>query len=666
MNTHLCAALARALPFVVAGAVAAGSEVRAGVAESWDTAKAAKLGHWRAALRLAESTPERVAAGLRSSTAGEIYEFTAGERITSLSLVGRIDLRTDRSLARVVLVDAEGREHLVYEAYPLLVDRKSLNVRDACEETCLLDSVVPRSLRLDLVDASVSIDEVRLGRAAGGPGEDALALRHTIRKAQHDAKLARLKEQIGARQLGWDAGQTTVSPWTFEEKRRLFLGGVVPNLQGAEYYRGGVFEVGSGSRATVSAVTQGAGLVEAFDWRSRHGANDPDSPYFDDDPLGSGWMTSVKNQDGCGSCWAFAATGATEALVNLYFNDHLDLDLSEQDALSCGGAGTCAGGWPGMTLNYYSQAGVVDEACFPYVAMDVPCDRCANPEQLIRIDGQVPFPQSWPPRSSDLKQMILDYGPLSGGIYSWRHAMPLVGWRSDPADGSPIWIFKNSWGDWGENGYGYLKVDMYDIGWTHALRHPVTSAVPYAIRCRDEDGDGFYNWGVSWSRPASCPQEASPERDCDDSDAEAGPFDGGGSCALVAHVDVRPGSCPNPLNRTSKGVLPVAIVGTKRLPVSRIDVSSITLEGVAPTRHETADVATPYDPPTGRTRAKDCSDSGGDGVVDLMLKFETEKISRALAGATRGDVVPLRLRARLKARYGARALFGEDVVVIVK
>jgi hypothetical protein len=250
MNRHLCAAW-RGPPIVVAGAVAAGSEVRAGVAESWDAAKAAKLGHWRAALRLAESTPERVAAGLRSSTAGEIYEFTAGERITSLSLVGRIDLRTDRRLARVVLVDAEGREHLVYEAYPLLVDRKSLNVRDACEETCLLDSVVPRSLRLDLVDASVSIDEVRLGRAAGGPGEDALALRHTIRKAQHDAKLARLKEQIRARGLAWQAGQTTVSPWTFEEKRRLFLGGVVPNLQGAEYYRGGVFEVGSGSTATV-------------------------------------------------------------------------------------------------------------------------------------------------------------------------------------------------------------------------------------------------------------------------------------------------------------------------------------------------------------------------------------------------------------------------------
>ncbi len=523
---------------------------------------------------------------------------------------------------------------------------------------------MPRSLRLDLVDASVSIDEVRLGR--GGPDESAPALRKAMQKAQHDARLARLKEQIHARKLGWRAGQTTVSPWTFQEKRRLFLGGIVPNLQGAEYYRGGVFAVPSTAGPTATVATESSGLVAEFDWRSRHGANGPRSPYYDGDPLGSGWMTSIKNQDGCGSCWAFAATGATEAVVNLYFNDHIDLDLSEQDALSCAGAGSCAGGWPGMTLDYYAQAGVVDEACFPYVATDVPCDKCADPEQVIRIAGQVPFPQSWPPSEGELKRMILDYGPLSGGIYSWSHAMALVGWRSDPADGSPIWIFKNSWGDWGENGYGYLKVDMYDIGWTHALKQPVSSAVPYAIRCRDEDGDSFYNWGISWTRPDTCPEEAPAERDCDDSDAAAGPFGPGGACQGFVHVDVRPGSCPNLLNRTSRGVLPVAIVGTKGLPVVRIDVASITLEGVAPVAHATGDVATPYDPAIGRTGAKDCSDAGGDGVADLLLKFETEPIAKALSGAARGDVVPLRLRARLKPKYGAGALFGEDVVVVVK
>ena len=109
-------------------------------------------------------------------------------------------------------------------------------------------------------------------------------------------------------------------------------------------------------------------LTESFDWRNRHGANDPDSPYYDGDPTGSGWITSVKNQRGCGSCWAFAATGATEALANIYFNEHIDLDLSEQEALSCSGAGSCKGGLPGKTLDYYTSDGVVDEACFPYTA----------------------------------------------------------------------------------------------------------------------------------------------------------------------------------------------------------------------------------------------------------------------------------------------------------
>jgi hypothetical protein len=661
MRTRLSAVALGVLPLLAAWTAA--PPLRAATAESWEKDKAAKLGHWRTQMGLAEPVSERLVLDRTSAARGEIHRFANTDPITSLSLTARIDLRADDSLARVILVDAAGREHLVYEVYPLLVEGRSVRVEDACEETCLLDPVAPQALRLDLVDATVSVEEVRLVRAAG-PSLETPSLRKAIKKAQHDAKLERLREAIASRKLAWRAGETTISPWMHEEKRRLFMGGVVPNLQGAEYYRGGVFTIGRPG-ADAAAATADAGLVDAFDWRSRHGANDPGSPYYDGDPLGSGWMTSVKNQLGCGSCWAFAATGATEALANLYFNEHLDLDLSEQDALSCSGAGSCGGGWPGMTLDYYTQVGVVDEACFPYVAWDQPCEKCPSPQELVQIAGQVPFPRSWPPTETDLKTMILDYGPLSGGIYSWGHAMALVGYRRD-ADGLTVWIFKNSWGDWGENGYAYVRVPMDDIGWTHALLQPVSATTSYGISCRDEDRDGFYNWGLSPDAPLSCPPQSALEKDCDDSNGRIGPFDRGGRCSKAVHVDVKPGSCPNKLNRKQKGHLQVAIAGTKGFSVKRIDPSSVRLEGVAPTCRTYKDVARPYDPATGKTRARQCTDARRDGRVDLLLKFDNRAIGRALANAEKGDVVPVRLRARLKASHGGGLLVGEDVLLIVK
>ena len=54
-----------------------------------------------------------------------------------------------------------------------------------------------------------------------------------------------------------------------------------------------------------------------------------------------GYVSSVKNQGNCGSCWAFAATAAVESMHAIQ-NYGLLLDLSEEQLVEC--VSTCCGG----------------------------------------------------------------------------------------------------------------------------------------------------------------------------------------------------------------------------------------------------------------------------------------------------------------------------------
>ena len=61
----------------------------------------------------------------------------------------------------------------------------------------------------------------------------------------------------------------------------------------------------------------------------------------------SGIVTSVKNQGGCGSCWAFSAVSDLESSY-LLNGSNQNIDLSEQQLVDCSGGFYnfgCAGGW---------------------------------------------------------------------------------------------------------------------------------------------------------------------------------------------------------------------------------------------------------------------------------------------------------------------------------
>lgn len=86
-------------------------------------------------------------------------------------------------------------------------------------------------------------------------------------------------------------------------------------------------------------------------------------------------------------------------------------------------------------------------------------------------------------------------------------------------------------------------------------------------------------------------------------------------------LDLHPGSCPNPLNGRSRGLLSAALLGSADLDINEIDVDSLRLEGVAPINSSYDDVAGPFG-----GDLCGCTDAGPDGFTDLELKFSTKDI----------------------------------------
>lgn len=232
-----------------------------------------------------------------------------------------------------------------------------------------------------------------------------------------------------------------------------------------------------------SAYTAPNAPLASFDWRNYQGGN---------------WLTPVRNQGGCGSCWAFAAVGVAEAAHNLAAgNPNLDLDLSEQYLVSdCLSYSNCCGGFTGQALIFLRTNGVPDEACLPYVdgsgcscgsngcssgctynangaCSDRQCtDRCSDWANRLKYLSASGYVGSDP---ATIQQALVDKGPLTasmliscsgcgfdsnsvyrcGGLTGVNHAVILVGY--DDAGG--YWIVRNSWGSgWGPEHSGYFKL----------------------------------------------------------------------------------------------------------------------------------------------------------------------------------------------------------------
>ncbi len=124
-------------------------------------------------------------------------------------------------------------------------------------------------------------------------------------------------------------------------------------------------------------------------------------------------------------------------------------------------------------------------------------------------------------------------------------------------------------------------------------------------------------------------------------------------------VDIKPRSCPNPLNVKDQGMLSVAVLGSGEFDVFTADPASIRLEGVAPVRSSYEDVARPV---RNKTNECDCTTEGPDGHLDLVLKFNTQDMVNALDQFNDGDTLLLTLTGE---NLSGTPIEGTDCVVIV-
>jgi len=196
----------------------------------------------------------------------------------------------------------------------------------------------------------------------------------------------------------------------------------------------------------------------------------------------------IRNQAGCGSCWAFSASEVLSDRVAIATRRQSPV-LSPEDMVACDkNDNGCKGGVLPRAWNYLQNTGIVTERCFPYSSGqgEVPScpSRCQDSESwsgskvrarsYYAINGvqhmmkeimthgpiQVAFAvykslMSY--RSGVYQKLVWDFLPEGG------HAVKMVGWGVE--DDVDYWIIANSWGtSWGEDGFFKIKRGSDECG----------------------------------------------------------------------------------------------------------------------------------------------------------------------------------------------------------
>jgi len=218
------------------------------------------------------------------------------------------------------------------------------------------------------------------------------------------------------------------------------------------------------------------------------------------------WVKTIIDQGGCGSCWAWAASGcmatrmcmATKGKINTRFSPQHIMLCNTEDELGCGG-GALDNVWTFLTTA--SRQGVTTEECVPYGWWNPDggghCPAVCQDGNTTVAEagvyhaqaGRVWTPAGKPGSAEQVQAMqteIMTNGPLEVGIelfsdfaayksgvyhltvnasYGGGHAVQIIGWGTDTDSSDDYWLVQNTYGaQWGENGYFRIRRGTNEIG----------------------------------------------------------------------------------------------------------------------------------------------------------------------------------------------------------
>jgi hypothetical protein len=188
-----------------------------------------------------------------------------------------------------------------------------------------------------------------------------------------------------------------------------------------------------------------------------------------------GKVTPAKDQQSCGSCWAFASVGALES--KLLMKGKPAYNLSEQQQISCNTTMYGCSGGSSSSLRFWETLGPMREGCTDYPSRDGSEPACSTLGSCARLPYRTLNYYTVDTSSPDeVKTSLYTDGPTyfrfdvysdfysfwgsassgavytqSSGYYQGGHAVLLIGW----SDSKGAWLLKNSWGkNAGPNGDG--------------------------------------------------------------------------------------------------------------------------------------------------------------------------------------------------------------------
>ena len=215
------------------------------------------------------------------------------------------------------------------------------------------------------------------------------------------------------------------------------------------------------NNSTNEIITNDSQLIpNSIDWRDNHK------------------VSTVKNQETCGGCWAFSSSGAVESAYAI--KNNILYNLSQQELLDCSYLNHgCNGGAMDLAFQYIIRNGLCTNLSYPYEAERGLCQK-RNCEPVVQIKNFSDVTQnnetalaqavSKQPVSVAIQANKRSFQMYQSGIYNdpecgtqLDHGVLVVGYGTDTDLNMSYWIIKNSWGtDWGENGYIRIAKDIED------------------------------------------------------------------------------------------------------------------------------------------------------------------------------------------------------------